>query len=654
MTERRLNPDKLLQRVKKEEHQETRGKLKIYLGAAPGVGKTHEMLTDALEDKSRGLDVVIGVAESHGRKEIEAILSKFEILPKQTVDYHGKQLLEFDIDAALNRHPALILLDEMAHSNIPGLRHKKRWQDIKELLERGIDVYTTLNVQHIESLNKTVAQIIHAPIKETVPDFMLELADTIELVDIPPDALLKRLQEGKVYYPEQAALASDHFFRKGNLIALREIAFRIMANRVNTEVLLYRQDLGIKHIWPTKEKILVCVGSRPESLKLIRTAKRMADSLQAEWIAVYVDTPFIKSREDKKHRAIENLRLAEQLGAETKMLVGSDIIQELMNFAREENVTQIMIWKHVYKRWRDLIFRSLADEIVRNSGEIDVYIMTGTRVENLHQERKPITRKIFPWKTYAISIGIMCLATMINCLLYPYLNASNLIMVYLLGVTFVSLLGDMGASILASILSVTAYDFIFILPYHSFTLENIEYAFTLLVMLIVSLVISQLTLILHRQALNARLNEKQTSSLYKLSRKLSSTRGITNLLKVGIDCIADAFNSDVLALIPQQDHLVIQVRSKPKKGIGPSSLDEKEQGVAQWVYDMGEKAGLGTDSLSFSNSLYLPLLGTQGSIGVLKIYPADPDFLSSPDQIHLLETSVNQLAKALEVDSLQV
>jgi len=649
MNERRLNPDKLLQRAKKEERQEKRGKLKIYLGAAPGVGKTHEMLSDALEEKQKGLDVVIGVVESHGRKEIESMLDSFEILPKLMIDYRGKQLSEFDLDAALSRYPGLILIDEMAHSNVPNLRHKKRWQDIKELLERGIDVYTTLNVQHIESLNDAVSQILHAPIKETVPDFMMEMANTLELVDIPPDELLSRLHEGKVYFPEQATLAADYFFRKGNLSALRELALRVMANRVNTEVLLYRQDKGIKHIWPTQEKILVCVGPGPESLKLIRTAKRMANDLQAEWMAVYVDTPRIKYSEEKRHRAVQNLRVAEQLGAETKILTGYDIVQAVMNFAREENVTQIMIFKHVRKRWRDLFFRNLADEILRYSGEIDVYVMTGSLDDVYKKEPITLAKKPIAWRAYAIAIFIIIITTGVNFILFPYLSVSNLAMVYLLGVTCVALLGEMGPSILASILSVLAYDFFFIPPYYSFAVSDIEYFFTLIVMLIVAQVISQLTLLTRKQEAIARLNENQTSALYKLSRQLSNARGKNELLNVGIKYIADFFDSDVVALMSENDHLGIQARSSTKNQM----LDQKELGVAQWVFEMGQKAGLGTDSLSFSKSLYLPLLGSHELLGVLKIYPTNAERFFLPEQVQLLEACVSQIALALEVDGLQ-
>ena len=646
MAEKRPNPQKLLHRAQAEEIKERRGKLKIYLGAAPGVGKTHAMLHDALEERAKGLDVIIGVVESHGRKEIESMLKNFEILPRQIIDYHGRQLSEFDLDAARKRHPGLILIDEMAHTNAPGIRHAKRWQDIKEVLDRGIDVYTTLNVQHIESLSDNVAQIVHVPIKETVPDSMIEMADTIELVDIPPDELLKRLQEGKVYIPEQATLAVEHFFKKGNLIALRELALHTTAQRVGTEVLLYRQDEGIKHIWPIKDKILVCVGPRSESLKLIRAAKRMANSLSAEWMAVYVDTPKLRASEKNRNSAIQNLRLAEELGAETRVLSGFDIVKEVMNFAREQNVTQIMIWKKIHTRWRDWFRRNLADELVRQSEEIDVYIMTGEPGKIQPRKITSFKRPIH-WKIYGIAISIVLLATFVGFILYPLLAVSNLIMVYLVGITIVALFGRVGPSIVASILSVLAYDFFFIPPFYSFAVSDIQYFFTLMVMLLVAQVISHLTILIRRQSESARMIQHQTSALYTLSQQLSNTRGIDKLIETGIQFISDAFDSEVLALLPTNSHLEIHGGYKSKK-----TLDDKEHGIAQWVYELGQMAGFGTDTLSFSNALYLPLLASKGPIGVLRIQPKNNQ-LFTPEQMRLIEACGNQIALALEVDRLQ-
>lgn len=643
---KRLNPEKLLKRVEDESRFSNRGKLKIYLGAAPGVGKTYEMLEDALAESHKGLDVVIGIVESHGRKEIENFRYHFEKLPRQKINYHGKDLEEFDLDAALSRNPGLILMDEMAHTNIPGLRHNKRWQDIKELLDNGIDVYTTLNVQHIESLSDAASQIIHAPIRETVPDSMLELADTIELVDLPPEDLLKRLSEGKVYFPEQAELAKENFFKKGNLIALRELVLRTTAERVGSQVLLYRQGEGIQYIWPTNEKILVCVGPGIKSVKLIREAKRLANSLKAKWIAVYVDTPKLKATDEKRNSAILNLRLAEQLGADTHVLTGFDIVKTIMTYAREQNVTQIMIWKNIRTRLRDLFFRNLADEMVRHSGEIDVYIMTG--IDSGEKYKESVRHKNpIPWQSYFITISIVTLSTLVNFLVYPFLNNSNLIMIYLVGVILIALLGRVEASILGSILSVLAYDFFFVTPFYSFSISDIQYLFTMIVMLLVSLVISHLTLLSKRQADLSSLVEHQTGALHKLSRQLASTRGIDNLLDVSVHCLADIFNIEVLILLPENSYL------KVKASIGKKiKLDTKEESVAQWVYKHGQVAGLGTNTLPSSDALYIPLLASKKMIGVLRIGSVENKRLFSPEEMNLLEECATQIALALEVDEL--
>ena len=647
MNGQRPTPEQLLQRISEEERQEGRGKLKIYLGAAPGVGKTYSMLHDALEKRTKNLDVVVGIVESHGRADIESALKTFEIIPRQSTEYHGKKCLEFDLDAALQRNPGLILMDEMAHTNAPGLRHDKRWQDIKELLDRGIDVYTTLNVQHIESLKDDVAKIIQAPVKETVPDSMIAMANTIELVDLPPEELLKRLQEGKVYVPQQAELAVEHFFRKGNLIALRELALRTTAERVATDVLLYRQGEGINQIWPTKDKILVCVGPKPESLKLIRAAKRIANSLQADWLAVYIDTPQFQASPSKRNDAIQNLRFAEQLGAVTQVLTGTDIVKEVVEFSHEQNVTQIIIWKEVRTRWKSWFRRNLADEILRHSGEIDVYVMTGETSESSPSSpKKGFTRKA-PWINYAISLGVVTITTLLNLYLCHYLRPTNLVMIYLIGVTLVALFGEIGPSVLATTLSVVAYDFFFVEPYYSLVVSEIEYGVTLVIMLIVAQFISYITIMTRRQTESARLIQHQTAALYSLSRQLTRTRGVDKLVELGTHYIDSVFNCEVTVLLPKKSRLepVKTKQAAPK-------LDSKEQGIAEWVYKMGQNAGLGTDTLSFSNALYLPLEPTQGVIGVIRVQPRTQQLLT-PQQMRLLESCVNQLALALEVDRFQ-
>lgn len=646
MADDRPKPEKFLKQAQEEERQKLHGKLKIYLGAAPGVGKTFAMLQDAIAKREQGLDVVVGIIESHGRKETEALINKLEILPRQVVKYRDHELKEFDFDAALKRNPALILMDEMAHTNAPGSRHTKRWQDIKELLERGIDVYTTLNVQHIESLNDVVSQIVHAPIKETVPDSMIEMADTIELVDLPPEDLLKRLQEGKVYVPQQAELATERFFRKGNLTALRELALRTTAARVSSQVLLYRQDLGIKHVWPTKEKLLVCVSAAAHSIKLIRTIYRLAASLQAEWMAVYVDMPHLQNAEELRNNAMKNLQLAEQLGAKTRVLSGTDVVATVLQFAREQNVTQIIIGKKIRSRFREFFTRSMADELMRQSGEIDVHIVTDKQI-GFKIEKKAWREKVVPWHLYTIAFVTSLVTTLINWLLSPYQHNSTLLLIYLLGITFVAFWGALGPVIFSILLCVLAFDFFFLSSAYRFVIPDWNNLFTLAIMVSVSWVISYLIVSSRKRTEIARFVENQTTALHKLSRQLASTRGVDKLLDTGVQYLAELFSSDVVAMLPENGLVAIQEKQHKK-----TQLSSKEQSVAQWVFDMGQMAGLGTETLPFSNALYMPLLTSQGTIGVLRIFPRDHQSFST-DQLHLLEACANQIALALEVDRLQ-
>lgn len=642
MPKQRPTPEKFLQRIKEEERHQSRGKLKIFLGAAPGVGKTYAMLEEALNKRTQGLDVVVGVVESHGRQEIISLLHDLEILPRQKIEYRGQQLTEFDLDAALKRKTAIILIDEMAHTNAPGLRHTKRWQDIKELLDRGIDVYTTLNVQHIDSLNDAVAQILHTEVKETVPDFMLELANTIELIDLPPEDLLKRLQEGKIYIPEQAALAVEHFFRKGNLSALRELALRVTAERVEAQVLSYRQNLGIKHVWPTKEKLLVCVSAKYKSTRLIRTARRMASRLKAEWLAVYVDTPELRVSEEKRNSVIQNLHLAERLGAATTILTGLNVSNEIMNFARENNVTRIVIGKQIRSRLRDLLFGSLADKIIRQSGEIDVYLVTN-EFDEIIPASSMQTRRI-PWRIYGLAIVTVTIMTCIDYFFNDNLT-SSIAMLYLLGVTLVAAFGEFGPALFASILSLIAFRFCFISPNHCFSLGDVSANLSWLLLFIMTQITSYLTIISRRQARAAHLAEHHTNALYMLSRQLASTRGVDNLLAAAVGYIAELFDSEVIALLHENNTLVIHAKSG-----GVAILNEKEKSIAQWVYDLGQIAGLGTDTLPLSDAIYVPLLASRKSIGVLRLRPIQPKRLLTPEQMHLLESCVNQIALAIEVD----
>ena len=404
MDEKRPDPDALLEQVRQKEERQRQGKLKIFFGAAPGVGKTYAMLEAAQVRQREGVDIVVGIVETHGRRETETLLEGLEILPRRSIYYKGKTLQEFDLDGALARNPALILVDELAHTNVPGARHKKRWQDVRELLCAGISVYTTVNVQHLESLNDVVHQITGVRVRETLPDSFLERADEIELVDLPPDELLQRLKEGKVYIPDQATKAMENFFRKGNLIALRELALRRTAERVDEQMESYRRDQGVRAIWPATERILVCVGPNPRSVRLIRAARRMAAGLRAEWIAVNVEAPsHVRASEEDQRLLAEHMRLAESLGAETVTLTGHRVSEEILNYARLRNVGKIIVGKPTHPRWKDKLLGSPLDEIVRGSGDIDVYVITGDAPQSAPRR---IERKApLPWR--ALGVGLV-------------------------------------------------------------------------------------------------------------------------------------------------------------------------------------------------------------------------------------------------------
>ncbi|OGT06862.1 MAG: hypothetical protein A2X78_00575 [Gammaproteobacteria bacterium GWE2_37_16] len=649
MLDKRPDPEVILARIKADERKESKGKLKIFFGAAPGVGKTHTMLQDANERLAEGVDVVAGLIETHGRKELETMLSQIEQLPLRKINYHGRVLQEFDIDKAIERKPGLLLIDELAHTNLPNSRHIKRWQDVKEILERGINVYTTLNVQHLESLNDIVTQITGVTVRETVPDAILEEADVVELVDLPPDDLLKRLQEGRVYAPEQAELAKQNFFNKGNLIALRELALRITAERVGAQALSYREDQAIQKTWPTTERLVVCVEPNAQAAKLIRAARRMAARLQAEWMAVYVET--IKKAnlsEIERHYLENNFRLAERLGGETYTLSGRDVVEELIAFARDRNVTKIVIGKDLRSRIKTFFFGSFVDELLRRSGDIDVYVIQGG-YDKSHRFLPIIKLEhTSTWQSYLLGVVAVLLCTLFGFAFLPRIGLSTMAMVYLLGVVLVSMRGKRGPAILVSIISVLAFSFFFVPPKLKFVFHNTQYLITHVVMLLVALIVSQLTIKIERQAAIARLRERRTAAMYALSRKLASSRGLDQILQTAVYHIADVFDSHVAAILPDEYNcLTIRANS------GADFIaDEKEQSVARWVYDMGQVAGLGTQTLPFVPAVYVPLLGKQAVVGVLRVQPVDPERLAIPEQLHLLETFANQTAFVIEVDQL--
>ena len=644
MEERRPDPDTLLRRVQAEEAKQARGKLKVFFGATAGVGKTYAMLQAAHEQRSDGVDVVIGWVETHGRVETEALLEGLTMLPPRVVEHRGTILQEFDLDAALARRPQLILMDELAHTNAQGSRHPKRWQDVMELLKAGINVYTTVNVQHLECLNDVVAQITSVRVSETVPDSLLEQADDVELIDLPPDDLLQRLKDGKVYMPEQAQQALQNFFRKGNLIALRELALRRTAERVDQQMDAYRRDHAVVHTWPASETIMVCVNMKPRGPRLVRAARTMATGLHAKWIAVYVQTPrHLRMPQADRDRVNQTLRLAELLGAETAVLSGAHVAQELLAYGRTRNVAKIIVGKPVRARWKEWVFGSVVAELVQQSGETDIYVITGEAGESRPLATQAVKRNS-AWSSYGLSIVGVAISTAVAWLMFPYFGVANLIMVYLLGVVLVATWYGRGPSVFASVLSVAAFDFFFVPPYLSFAVSDIQYLLTFAVMLVVALTISGLAVRTKQQAELARHQERRTAVLYALSRDLATHRGTGLLTQLAAKHLREVFDGQVAMFLADADKRVQLQRSEQLH----FELDPKESGVAQWVFEHSERAGLGTDTLPGASALYLPLVGSAGPIGVVAVRPTESSRLSDLDQLLLLESLVNHVALAIE------
>jgi two-component system sensor histidine kinase KdpD len=639
----RPNPDQLLERLREREAREKRAQLKIFLGASAGVGKTYAMLTEAHERRSAGVEVVAGLVETHGRRETEALLQGLKVIPRVRREHRGTELEEFDLDAALALHPQLLLLDELAHTNAPGSRHRRRWQDVEELLGAGIDVYTTLNVQHVESLIDVVAQTIGVTVRETVPDSILDRADEIELVDLPPDDLLVRLREGKVYVPNQATRALEHFFQKGNLIALRELALRQTALRVGAQMETYRRTQGLARAPGARERLLVAIGDPVTGLRVVRAARRMAAALNAEWIVVHVELPG-RLREDPRVRdhIVDVLGLAEELGAETAMLSGLSVADELMAFARERGVARIMLGKSRTPWWREWLLGSPLTRVLRESGDLDVYVVRGEEGDRPPAgvpPARPTTRR-----EYLGAVSVVAVCTLLGWAMQAVFDRSNISMIYLLGVALSALAFGRRPAILASILAVAAFDFFFVPPRFTFAVSDGQYVITFGVMLAVGLMVGTLTARLRDQASGARQREARTRALFRLSRELAERRGTAEMLDVAVERIGDVFESRVAVLLADANGR-LAVASGDATLFGNA---EHERGVAQWAFDSLQPAGAGTDTLPGSRGLYLPLRASAGALGVLALAPTDPRRLQAPDRFQLLQTFANQTALALE------
>jgi len=643
MTQSRPDPQDLLERIQEEEAQEARGRLTIFFGATAGVGKTYEMLLTARKLMHDGVDVVGGWVVTHGRRDTEALMEGLEILPAKSISYKGKTLEEFDLDAALIRHPAVLLVDELAHTNVEGSRHEKRWQDIDELLAAGIAVYTCMNVQHLESANDVVAQITGVSVRETVPDSILDKAYEVVLVDLPPDELIQRMHDGKIYLPEQTKLALDNFFRKGNLIALRELALRSTADRVDAEMRKYRRAESIKEVWPVAERILVCIGPSPLSYRLVRAARRMAHGLHAQWFSVFVETPgTARSTEKDRSRIARTLQLAEQLGAQTTTLSGTNVPDEVLSYARRQNISKIIIGKPAKPRWREVLFGSVVDDLIRRSGNIDVYVITGDTASSEQVEHRGVRRSRSRMR-YLYAAGVVALATIVAWLMFDRFHLVNLVMVFQLAIVIIATRWGRGPSIFFSIISVLLFDFLFIPPRFSFTVSDTQYVVTLLVMLLTAFTLSTLASTVHQQAEMARLRERHTSALYEMSREQASALTKEGVLKVSIRHVNEVFTCRSVVFLPNESGQLQQVDH-----IGNFDVDSKELGVAQWVFLNKQSAGRTTKTLPGSRALYVPMIGSVGIVGVIGIAFSDQGENLSAQELHLLETFVSQISMAVE------
>ncbi|MEO8159737.1 MAG: DUF4118 domain-containing protein, partial [Betaproteobacteria bacterium] len=646
MTDNRQDPDELLAKVRREEDRASRGRLKIFFGASAGVGKTYAMLSAARELRAQSVDVVVGIVETHGRKDTAALLDGLEILPPRCVEYRGTSLQEFDLDGALVRRPAVILVDELAHNNAAGSRHPKRCQDVEELLSAGIDVYTTVNVQHLESLNDVIGGITGIKVWETVPDRVFDNADEVKLVDLPPDELLQRLKQGKVYLPAQAESAIRNFFRKGNLIALRELALRRTADRVDDQMLAYRHDEAIRTVWHTRESLLACVGPEPGAEKLVRSTARLAKQLEVEWHAVYVETPRLQQLpEAQRERILRVLKLAQDLGAQTATIPGQSAAAEIVAYARRHNLARVVIGR---SRRRPLPFaRTFSDRIAALGSDLEV-VQIGLGDETAPRSAVSIAdeddaARSGLYRAYLWSAATCVLATLIALPLVAYLDLANIVMLFLLAVVLVAVRFGRGPAVLAAFLSVGSFDFFFVPPRFTLAISDAQYLIVFGVMLAVALIIGHLTSGLRYQARVAAHREMRARALYELSRELSGVLMQEQVLQISDRHIEAIFHAKAVILLPDEhDHLR-----------GPAASEAADSpvidlAIAQWVYDNGKPAGFATDTLPGSRIHYAPLPAPMRTRGVLALEPAMARLLLIPEQRRLLETFAALIAIALE------
>jgi two-component system sensor histidine kinase KdpD len=650
--EKRPSPEALLEKAKKEERRI--GRLKIFLGAAPGVGKTYEMLLEARGRLKDGTDVVVGVVETHGRKETEALLEGLEVIPRREHKYKGRSYREMDLDALLSRRPQLALVDELAHTNAVGSRHPKRYLDVEELLSRGIDVYTTLNIQHIESLNDVVAQITRIRVRETVPDSILDRADAVELVDITPDDLIQRLREGKVYVPKQAERALEHFFSPANLTALRELALRRTAERVDEQLLTEMQARAIPGPWAAGERLLVCISEDPRAAGLVRYTKRLADRLHASWTALYVESKrSLQLNQVEQDRIADTLRLSQALGGEAVTIPAGDrsIADDVIAFAQANNITQVIIGKSTRTWWFELLHGSIVGQLVRRCGNISVHVIAGEELEQDTLRTKTVraaeVSEPFDVQPYLYSLLTVAAAVGISQLLWPWIGLPNTDLVFLTAIVSIAVRFGLWPSLFASAASALCYNFFFTEPYHTFNISDPRNIVAVLFFTLVAVIVSNVAARARTLAVAAMGRARTTESLYTFSRKLSGVGTLDDVLWATAYQIAMMLKLRVVLLLPENGMIAVKAGYPPE-----DVLDDADIAAAKWAWDHNRPAGRGSDTLPGAKRLFLPMRTGRGAIGVVGIDSDKPGPLLTPDQRRLLDALMDQSALAIERVSL--
>lgn len=646
----RPDPDTILKRI----HKETRGKLTIFLGATAGVGKTFAMLKTAHERLQEGTNIIIGWVDTHGRKETEQLVAGLSVIPAKFLDYRGKKIPEMDTDAILTRKPELVLVDELAHTNIPGSRNVRRFQDVEELLSAGINVYTTLNIQHIESLNDVVAQVTGVVVRETVPDYVVDQADKVQLIDIPSEDLIERLQEGKVYIPGQAEQAMRKFFRQGNINALRELALRYTASRVDKDLSAYMREHNIDGPWPAAGRVMVCVSGSPFSAHLVRAASRLASGMKAECLAVHIEETRRRLASDfERERIARNMRLAGELGAKTLSITADDLPDKIVELARVHNVTAIVIGKPRRSWWHELIHGSVVNKLIRKSGNLNIYVIQTEHepeTENTAKSGSPLHART-DWRPYAGSAFMVAMITLASHAARNQIEQSNIALLYQLPVVLGAYWWGRWPAYFTGVCSVLAFDYLFVPPFYTFSVDDMRYLWSFFTFLIVAFVIGGRTELLRHEAVTAQLREKNTQALFEFSREIAAVIDLDTIVRQLAKRAADALDRRIMVLLPdEQGRLAVYADFKPLEGDCHTARepieDSAEAAVAAWAYEHRRIAGRSTETLPGASNLYIPLVTRENVVGLLGVKVVEK--LITPEQQKLMEAWAALAAIAIE------